>query len=352
MKQTLRSLAVLALVAWSALPAGAAGQRLRIRAEPLAMPAGETRVGAVRFVAGFALSSEEPAFGGLSGMAISADGRRMVAVSDRGRWLVAKLRHDRAGILKGVGSARLGVLHEPDGRPVAGRARNDAEELVAVDGGWLVSFEGDHRLWRFPAAGRPAAALDGRPVPVPHPAAVAEGEDNGGMEALVRLADGRLLVMAEDQRVAGGNLRGWLGPADGSDWRELRLAAEGDLHPTSADLLPGGDVLLLERSYAPGVGNHARLSRIPASSVVPGALLRGDELAVFTPRHPIDNMESVAVRRGPRGEVLVYLLSDDNFNAEQRTVLLQLVLDPPPADAPGRVPDAAAPRQGSHDGVL
>jgi hypothetical protein len=43
--------------------------------------------------------------------------------------------------------------------------------------------------------------------------------------------------------------------------------------------------------------------------------------------YEIDNMEGIAVHRGSRGETVVSLMSDDNFNRFlQRTVLLQFTL--------------------------
>ena len=40
----------------------------------------------------------------------------------------------------------------------------------------------------------------------------------------------------------------------------------------------------------------------------------------------IDNMEGLAVRRGPKGETLLYMISDNNFSPFQRTVLLMFEL--------------------------
>jgi hypothetical protein len=40
--------------------------------------------------------------------------------------------------------------------------------------------------------------------------------------------------------------------------------------------------------------------------------------------HEIDNMEGLALHTGPRGETIITMISDDNFNhVMQRTVLLQ-----------------------------
>jgi hypothetical protein len=43
--------------------------------------------------------------------------------------------------------------------------------------------------------------------------------------------------------------------------------------------------------------------------------------------YEIDNMEGIAVHRGSRGETVVSLISDDNFNQlMQRTLFLQFTL--------------------------
>ena len=82
-------------------------------------------------------------------------------------------------------------------------------------------------------------------------------------------------------------------------------------------------MLLLERSVSLFGGFAARLSVIPAASIAPGARLSGEELAVIRSPLPVDNFEAVAARAAPDGSVLIYLLSDDNFNAMERTLLLQ-----------------------------
>ena len=46
----------------------------------------------------FELRSRHPQFGGISGLSIGADGR-LYAVSDRGYWLSARMRHDSEGAL-------------------------------------------------------------------------------------------------------------------------------------------------------------------------------------------------------------------------------------------------------------
>ncbi len=42
--------------------------------------------------------------------------------------------------------------------------------------------------------------------------------------------------------------------------------------------------------------------------------------------YQIDNMEGIAVHRNAHGETIITLVSDDNFSAIQRNLLLQFAL--------------------------
>jgi hypothetical protein len=90
-------------------------------------------------------------------------------------------------------------------------------------------------------------------------------------------------------------------------------------------VLPNGDALVLQRRFPP-VG--ARVLRIDVTSIAPGATLEGEELARLEGAYAVDNMEGIAARTGPKGETLSYLLSDDNFNPLQQTLLLMFELAP------------------------
>ncbi len=309
---------------------GMAGHPVTVRAAPLALgnaDAGVASIGRLRFRAAFHLTADRAEFGGFSGMAVGADGRRLAAVTDRGWWLLAELEHDADGTLLGLGSARLGPLREVDGAPVEGRERRDAEELVVLPGrGYLVTFEGDHRASLYSGSLAEAAPPDGLPEPFPHPREIAAQDMNEGMEAAALLADGRLLIFAES-RPGAEVIPGWIGDPGVAavGWLPLSLASTGAFQPTGAAALPSGDVLLLERSYSEEQGVKARLS-ILGGRLAAGNRLVSQELGRLEPPLTVDNMESVATRRGPGGEVLIYLLSDDNFNDRQRTLLLQFEL--------------------------
>jgi hypothetical protein len=42
--------------------------------------------------------------------------------------------------------------------------------------------------------------------------------------------------------------------------------------------------------------------------------------------YQVDNMEGLSVNRDAKGEIILTLVSDDNFSALQRTILLQFRL--------------------------
>ena len=50
--------------------------------------------------------------------------------------------------------------------------------------------------------------------------------------------------------------------------------------------------------------------------------MRAEELARLASPYAVDNLEGLAATKGPRGETLLWLISDDNFNPLQRNLLL------------------------------
>ena len=315
-----------------ALPAADAGNAsgpIVIRAQPVPLNGSSgDRVGQLRFLKALHLTSDSENFGGFSGLTIDGD-QRLTAVSDRGYWLTADLRLDARGTLIHVDDGRMGELCDDDGSPVAWE-RLDAEEIQPLPGrGYLVSFERHHRIVLYATDNGSAygpMAFDDPPRPFPSPPAIATTRRNKGMEAVALLQDGRLLTFAEDLRTVEGDMIGWIGHPEEGDWRHLILPAHEDFLPTGAAVLPGGDVLLLSRSYRREIGNRIRLLRLDADHLTPGSRLQPVELARIEPPATTDNMEAVAIGSGPDDRVLIYLLSDDNYNDEQRTLLMQFEL--------------------------
>ncbi len=281
-----------------------------------------TAVGALEFVGGLELRSDNADFGGLSGLEISPDGARLLAVTDRGHWIAARLIHDASAVLVGVADATIDPILDDAGRPVAASWR-DAEEVARLAGGRLaVSFERHHRIWLYPAE-NPAYGR-GRALGVA--SVLAQAPYNGGVEAMAALADGRLLAVTERALAGDGRVHAWLIAPDGGRAEALTYAVSDGFSPTSLARLADGDVLALERRYSKATGASVRLMCIDAASIVPGATLEGRELARIEAPLNVDNFEGLAVRRGAGGETFVYLLSDDNFSPLQRTLLMQFRL--------------------------
>jgi len=299
---------------------------LPVRAETIEVTASTARlhderdvssIGALDWRAGFSLKSDAPEFGGLSDLAFTADGRLLFA-GDKGHWFDARPVM-RDGRLAGLADVRMGAYRKLDGGPVAIGRHKDGESLTLIDGVPVVGFEQLHRLRAYPNG------LDAAATRIPDPAGLARAGGNKGAEALVQLADGRLLLLVEGRLNDGDrDYTGWLRGTDGT-WRRLTLARKPGYQPTGAAQLPGGDLLVLTRAYNPLAGARVRLRRIPLATVRPGARLDGPLLAHFRAPYIVDNFEGVAAR-AIDGETRVYLVSDDNFNFFQRTLLLEFAL--------------------------
>ena len=292
--------------------------------------ASETRLGRLTYIAGLEIRSPDPRFGGYSGLVLLEGGRRLLANSDVGHWFSATIERDALGRLTNVTQGRFAPLLDEAGKPLVNKADSDAESVrLDGQGNVLVSFERRHRVlrYRLGADGLPFGA-PGLPVPPPADPAFAAQPDNGSLESLAVLPDGRWLLISEEGRNAQGDLEAWLRRVDGADWDTLSYASTGIFAPTDAVALPNGDVLVLERRFTLLGGVDARLARLRAADIRPGARLVGEELANWAPPRAVDNMEGIAVEAGPRGETFVWLISDDNQNPLQRTLLLQFRLDP------------------------
>lgn len=311
----MRHIGVLVLGLLSITPAAADSIDIMATPEMSDVGAVSFATGRIEYLAGFELTSDAETFGGLSGMSLSADGSTLTALADTGTWFKLTLQHDASGRLKAASGGESGRLKDEQGKPLATKYLGDAESVTrGADGSYYVTFEGWHRLWRYKTL--TAAAKYVRP-----PKAMTSLPGNEGVEAVTQLPDGRFLLLSEGGFADDGDLQGWLG--DGKRWTALTLTPTGAFRPTDLTVLPTGDLLLLERSVSLFGGFAARLSVIPAATIAPGARLSGEELAVLRSPLPVDNFEAVAARAASDGSVLIYVLSDDNFNAAERTLLLQ-----------------------------
>jgi len=286
-----------------ALPGPGQPVRIEARRVPLGV-AGASLAPGVRYAGGLDLYGTH--LHGLSDL--KTDGDQAWTVSDFGHLVRFTLRRDGAGRLIGAENAISRALVDTDGRALTPKGRADAEGLARLDDGrLLVSFEGEDRIWAYGPDG------DGPPTPLRAPQAAFP--ENEGMEGL-SAAPGGWLVLGE-----GGGA--WV--CDDAACRALPAAPaafDDGFRFTAADRDPAGGWFVLERFYAPPLDLRVRVRRM----ALDGAL--GPVLISLRPPASVDNFEGLAVQATPDG-VRLYLLSDDNANLLERTLLLAF-------DAPGR----------------
>jgi hypothetical protein len=275
--------------------------------------------GALTLLSAFQLVSKDKRFGGLSGLSVGRDGR-LYAVSDHGYWLSASMLLGPDDALKDLVDWRIAPILTTAKLPVSGRLR-DAESLTqARDGSFLVAFEGLHRISRYSP---PPKTFESTPVSVQIPSAVVQAPSNGGIEALATLADGRLLIIAEELENPDGSVKAWV--LDDGQFTELSYLPAKGFRVTDCAALNNGDVLVLERRYVPFGILSARLTRVTAGSLRPGAKLAGKELLKLEQPLAVENFEGIAVQQTSHG-TMIFIVSDDNYSSFQQTLLLQFLL--------------------------
>ena len=283
-----------------------------------------TKVGSLTFMGGVHLTSRDPAFGGYSSLSVVGD--RFMMLSDGGN--VVRFRMGTDWKLADIGFRNL------PGGPGEGWQKADRDsESMAVDprtGTIWAGFEGANAIWRY-APG--FARVEGHV----RPKAMAKWDANGGAESLVRLHDGRFLVIAETAR----------GPRVPVPLRRGRqtLVFAGDplttrqpplrftympppgYDPSDATELPDGRLLVLNRAFSlPFVFTNI-LVLVDPREIREGATVTGRAIATLEPPLIHDNFEGIAATRED-GATMLWLVSDDNEAAPlERTLLLKFRLN-------------------------
>jgi hypothetical protein len=238
----------------------------------------------------------------------------LFAVSDAGWWFGASLI-ESDGTLR-LANARLAPMRDGEGDGYT-KAGGDAEGLTRLGSRLVVSFERDHRLMFLRDTGRMGATIQ--------PRSFEQFRSNKGLEALASLPDGRMIVFAEGTDDGGVPL--FLVDPEGHV-TEARLPRTGPHSVTGADIGPDGRLYLVLREYSLLFGVSIRVMRYrlgPDGVPLPGS---AETLAAFEAENGIDNMEGIALERGPDGTTRLWLISDNNFRSSQRTLLVRFEVLP------------------------
>ncbi len=270
--------------------------------------AARSRVDRLIWRGGLQLGADDDRFGGWSDIRVDADNKRATLISDRGGAMELGLDFD--GTLTGVGPARIGDLIGPNGRAFDDNRNADAEGLARLsDGGFAVSLERRHRILIYPQSDPPFTRS---PRTLAAPPGFNDVPNNGGMEAIAALPDGRLLVFVED--------RPWGFVGDDKDWTRFEYRAGDGFKPVGACVV-GDAAIVLERSFG-WAGFASRIVRVPLVAFREGAGVAGEELARLRAPLAIDNFEGIDATKDASGRDLLWLIADDNFSFLQRTLLV------------------------------
>lgn len=315
-------LLAVAAISWlrENLPPRNAEQRIFITA--LALPPASDlppRLGAFRLEGAWRIDSPNSDFGGYSALVRLADGQ-LLAISDRGY----TLRFSPPGAAPGP--VRIGDIVGNGQMLKAGRDAEAASYDPASGRIWI-AWENRNAITRLGPGLREEAKL--------RPRAMRGWGTNTGPEAMVRLADGRFIVLAEGFSGVFENRRhaGLLFPGDptrAANPVRFSFSAPPSLSPTELAELPDGRVLvLLRRVVWPFPARFAGgIVIADPAQIRPGGSWQGRQVAELSPPLPLDNYEGMAVEPRPDGTLNLWLISDDNSAATQRTLLLKLVVDP------------------------
>lgn len=272
----------------------------------------QDRIGDFVYAGGIAITSADTSrLHGLSDLKIDAGGTLYAVSDDSADTFQAKLVLDASGRLVGLTNGKMGNTIGEDGKPIQSKVEGDAEGLALMPGGVrLVSLERNHRILLFATAGA---------TPTRAPMPNFQFPENDGMEGLAAYP-----AAGADAYLVGG---------EGGQMWVCHLAGTCDALPQLLTWPPtyglsglgtvpiaGMDaIVVLQRAYDPVNGNRVNVEIVQNPRDAAGKVI-----ASFTLASPFnrDNIEGVFCVPLAGGGVRIYLLSDDNFNPGQRTLLM------------------------------
>ena len=285
-----------------------------IDAERGSKAAQERNLSGLTLAGAWQLESEEPNFGGLSGLDVLPSGS-LLAVSDAGAFVWIGI-DPTSGVPDGLGA--ISYMRTQEGNYFNNKRDADAEGLSFRDGLALVSFEQEHRVSAFNlercGAGARAAdvvqldgVVDGRKL-----------EPNRGGEGLALV--GVQLRMGFEMRHAGGSPIVEVYSNGAVALKEY--TSQPALYVLTGLDHANGLTANLFRAYDPVRGPRVILQVFGPDGQLAEAQLKQPL--------PVDNFEGVAFGTNPQGSPRLWVIADDNFSRDQRTLLLALDLDETP----------------------
>ncbi|TNE45416.1 MAG: esterase-like activity of phytase family protein [Sphingomonadales bacterium] len=294
---------------------------MAIRAAPLVLDSSKperTMLGKLHFLGAWHLTGPDRSFGGLSSLQIMPDGT-IWALSDSS----ILYSFPQPGT---PGKAMVKWLPLAKPRPKDTRLPFDSESMVydPASGRAWVGFELMQRICRY----RPGFL---KPVKCREWPEIKHWPKAASLESMARLPDGRFLVIAEGATGTAAGREALLfsgDPVADATPHPIRMLYVPPVgyDPTDAVVIGDGQLLVLNRRATVYDGFTAIITLVDISSLRPGAVLIGKEIARLAPPVLADNFEGLALERGSNGQRLLWVVSDDNHLFFERTLLLKFAL--------------------------
>nr|WP_321362292.1 esterase-like activity of phytase family protein [uncultured Hyphomonas sp.] len=259
------------------------------------------------FAGGWELTADNKSFGGLSDLALD-DAGNLLAVADDGTFVWIGLKNGAPD-----GKGQLAYMRGADGNMLQGKSLGDAEGLAVRDGLAIVSFERTHRISAFDLEDCGAAAAEASISQLPDTYAGRRIDENRGAEALTVTPEGHILFGYETVENGHSPIGAVVNLQEAGWTDEVAPNPAGYAFVGFDTARIGGsdETFWLFRSYDPIRGNRNVLS-----------WQDGEKKIVLTRPLAVDNYEGITVEDIGDGKARVWIISDDNFNPLQRTLLL------------------------------
>jgi hypothetical protein len=277
------------------------------------------KMGAVELLGAWQLTGRSSEFGNFSTLGQFADGT-MVTLGDKGGILWFKPLDS-----KGPWRTRIGQVFGGDWRYV--HTESDAESTIIdpASQDMLVAYEASKSFYRMHPDLSGRVAID-QPELLTWP-------PNMGPETMVRLADGRVLVVAE------GNTGGYWNrhshpamlfpgiPRPNEVPGRVTVEMPEGFRPTDATSLPDGRILILGRKVTL-LGFFSTISIADPGALRDGGALQTRQIARIADSRIRENYEGMTAVHERDGSTTLWLISDSNLMVwAQRTLVLKLRLD-------------------------
>lgn len=262
------------------------------------------------FVSSLVEEYDLPFFGGISGVELSDDGRKISLVIDSGLLIVGDLFRDGNDDPGGLREWKLVPIKVPPGTVRDLRAV-DTEGIAITDAGIFVSLERIHEVWRIAPDGKLAERLPRHPD-------FRRLQNNSSLEALAADEDGALYTLPERSGDWDVPFPVWR-YADGEWTHAFDLPRRGRFLAVGADFGPDGRLYLLERRVLIPLGFATRVRRFTLGE---GGVV-DEETLLETALGTHDNLEGIAVWRDRNGDIRLTMVSDDNFSMFQETQIVE-----------------------------